>query len=213
MAPEDVPEAICRALQAGEDVPGPGDIWLSLGSRSPEAALIASIRQALVSGLDRELVGVRCTQDALVHSAELALGVSIQLAVPPAPEPPTPEEPRFIPRRSVMVIERILRSGTAIRARGDVLVYGDVNAGAQIEATGNIVVLGALRGLAHAGSEGDDSAVVISFELCPTQIRIGRRIAFSPEQKPRRQRNSQPEIAFVRQGEIVLRDYRGRLPL
>ena len=114
-------------------------------------------------------------------------------------------------RRKVMVVERTLRSGAAVRFKGDVLVYGDVNAGAQIEADGNIIVLGALRGLAHAGRSGDESALIISFDLRPTQIRIGRRIAFPPAQP--RGRSSLPEVARVRDGEIVLQDFRGRISL
>ena len=64
-----------------------------------------------------------------------------------------------------MVLEKTLRSGKTIRFAGDVMVYGDVNAGAHIEADGNIVVFGSLRGLAHAGARGDERAVIISFDL------------------------------------------------
>ena len=126
----------------------------------------------------------------------------------------------------VHVVQRTLRSGARVRHPGDVIVFGDVNAGAHIEADGNIVVLGALRGLAHAGARGDDGAVIISFDLRPTQIRIGSRIAFPPEKQaesgPRLltllQRDRAPskgfvpELARVEGSAIVLEEFRGRLP-
>ena len=40
--------------------------------------------------------------------------------------------------------------------KGDLVILGDVNPGADISATGDIVVYGALRGVAHAGSPGED---------------------------------------------------------
>jgi septum site-determining protein MinC len=141
--------------------------------------------------------------ETLIAGAGASMGLPVE--VPPA----RPAEDSG--RRNVMVIEKTLRSGAAVRSKGDVLVYGDVNAGAEIVADGNIVVLGSLRGLAHAGRGGDESALIISFDLRPTQIRIGRRIAFPPAQS--RGRSTLPEVARICDGEIVLQDYRGRLSL
>lgn len=135
-------------------------------------------------------------------------------------------EPDTVADARVFAVHRTLRSGARVRHSGDVVVYGDVNAGAQVEADGHIVVLGALRGLAHAGARGDESAVILSFDLRPTQIRIGNRIAFPPEratpqgsklltllQRDRpATRSYTPEIARIEDGAIVLEDYRGRLP-
>jgi len=140
--------------------------------------------------------------------------------------------------RRVMVIERTLRSGNVIRFAGDVTVFGDVNAGAQIEADGNITVMGSLRGLAHAGARGDDRAVVIAFDMAAPQLRIAQRIGFcitKPIQAPaeattlkarfqaaslghllRRDRPTDrtysPEIAWI-EGETIRFDtYNGHLP-
>jgi septum site-determining protein MinC len=56
---------------------------------------------------------------------------------------------------------------------------GDVNPGAELVASGDIVVFGALRGVAHAGAQGDRSARVIALEFAPTQLRIATAIATS----------------------------------
>jgi septum site-determining protein MinC len=115
--------------------------------------------------------------------------------------------------RRILTIDRTLRSGAIVRFPGDVTVFGDVNAGAQVEAAGNIIVLGALRGLAHAGSHGDERSVIVSFDLRPTQIRIGAKIAMAPDEKTERiPRLHTPEIAWVEGDRVVIEEYRGRLP-
>jgi len=44
------------------------------------------------------------------------------------------------------------------------VVLGDVNPGAEVVAGGDIIVLGALRGVAHAGAMGDEDTVVVPFD-------------------------------------------------
>lgn len=70
-----------------------------------------------------------------------------------------------------------LRGGQALHNLGNLVVIGDVNPGAELVASGDIVVFGALRGVAHAGAQGDRSARVIALELSPTQLRIATLIA------------------------------------
>jgi septum site-determining protein MinC len=82
-------------------------------------------------------------------------------------------------------------------------VIGDVNPGAQIIAGGNVVVWGRLRGLVHAGAEGDESAVVCAMDLAPTQLRIAGHIAIPPQERG----EPRPEIAFVKNGEVVAEEW------
>lgn len=112
-------------------------------------------------------------------------------------------------RRS-MSIGRTVRGGQRISFPGDVIIFGDVNPGATVEAGGNILVLGCLRGLAHAGMHGDTRAVIISFDLRPTQLRIAGCIAFPGEGRPARA--AQAELAWVSGDRILIEDYAGRLP-
>ena len=52
-----------------------------------------------------------------------------------------------------------LRSGQKIEVEGSIVVIGDVNSGAEVIAADNIIVVGTLRGLAHAGAKGNKEAV------------------------------------------------------
>lgn len=96
-------------------------------------------------------------------------------------------------------IRRTLRSGNKITFPGHVSVLGDVNPGAEIVASGNIIIWGRLRGLVHAGAEGDEKAVICALDLSPTQLRIADQIAIPPEQ------DGEPmaEIAFLRDGQVT----------
>jgi septum site-determining protein MinC len=73
-----------------------------------------------------------------------------------------------------------LRGGQTLHNLGNIIVIGDVNPGAELIASGDVVVFGALRGVAHAGAQGDASARVVALELAPTQLRIATMIA-TPE--------------------------------
>lgn len=65
-----------------------------------------------------------------------------------------------------------LRSGQKIEVEGSLVILGDVNSGAEVIASDNIVVLGALRGLAHAGAKGNKQAIVSAGIFDAVQIRI-----------------------------------------
>lgn len=65
-----------------------------------------------------------------------------------------------------------LRSGQKLETEGSLVILGDVNSGAEVMASDNIVVLGTLRGLAHAGAKGNKQAVVAAGLFDAVQIRI-----------------------------------------
>lgn len=69
-----------------------------------------------------------------------------------------------------------LRSGQKIEFEGSIVIIGDVNAGAEVIASENIVVLGNLRGLAHAGAKGNKDAIIEASEIEAVQIRIADKI-------------------------------------
>ncbi|MGI6192196.1 MAG: septum site-determining protein MinC [Christensenellales bacterium] len=102
---------------------------------------------------------------------------------------------------AAVFVRETVRNGQRIDFDGDIVVCGDVNFGAELVATGNIAVMGALRGKAHAGSLGDETAVVTAYRLAPQQLRIGGIIAIAPSNA---QQVSYPEIARVVGDTIVI---------
>lgn len=69
-----------------------------------------------------------------------------------------------------------LRSGQRVEYEGSIVIIGDVNAGAEIVAGDNVVILGTLRGLAHAGAKGNKQAIIAADEIDCAQIRISNII-------------------------------------
>ena len=65
-----------------------------------------------------------------------------------------------------------LRSGQKLESEGSLVIIGDVNSGAEVMACDNIMVLGALRGLAHAGAKGNKQAIIAAGLIDTVQIRI-----------------------------------------
>ena len=85
-------------------------------------------------------------------------------AASPAPEPT---------HTTALIIDRPLRSGQQIYARGrDLVVLSMVNAGAEVVADGHIHVYAPLRGKAIAGARGYTQARIISTCLEPELISI-----------------------------------------
>jgi septum site-determining protein MinC len=74
-----------------------------------------------------------------------------------------------------------------------VVVFGDVNPGAEIIAEGNVIIWGRLRGMVHAGAKGNRNAVICALDLSPTQLRIAEEV--SAVLKPRE--DPAPEIARI----------------
>ena len=113
---------------------------------------------------------------------------------------PRPEEKRKfavedLGEETAMFLSRTLRSGTRIEFAGHVVVWGDVNPGAEIIAEGNVIIWGRLRGMVHAGAKGNRAAVICALDLSPMQLRIADEVSatLKPQADPR------PEMARINQ--------------
>jgi len=101
-----------------------------------------------------------------------------------------------------------VRSGQLIDFKGNVVVIGDVNPGGVIEAAGNVIVMGTLRGIVHAGCDGNREAVVVAMNLQPTQLRIADLITRAPDDADADVRTEFiPEIAFIRDDMVYIERY------
>lgn len=107
-----------------------------------------------------------------------------------------------------MYVRHTLRSGQRIRYEGSVVVIGDVNPGAEVVAAGDVIVLGAMRGVAHAGCHGDGNCAVMALRLQPIQIRIGKLVSRPPED--RLVAPTEPEQARVVDGQVVIERWLNR---
>ncbi|HEX2953345.1 MAG TPA: septum site-determining protein MinC [Bacillota bacterium] len=155
------------------------------------AHVMVETKGRALSNEERRLLG----ELFLKHGVTMKLDSEIEATVQEKEKNP------FVP---TLMIHRTLRSGQRAEFDGNVVIKGDVNPGAEIIASGDIVILGALRGIAHAGAKGDATSEVIAFAFEPVQLRIAGYIARPPEETARTRR---PEIARVHGETIVVEDY------
>ena len=125
---------------------------LPIAVRGGRAELIA---QAQASGL------VLATDAIVQRSAAAATPSPASSAAAPAAKPAAPVAPT-----SAMVIDKPLRSGQQVYARGrDLIVMAMVNPGAEVIADGHIHVYAPLRGKAMAGARGNVEARIMALSM------------------------------------------------
>lgn len=103
-----------------------------------------------------------------------------------------------------LAVRKNVRSGQKISYDGTLIVFGDVNAGAELVATGHILVLGTLRGVAHAGCQGNKQAIVYATNLCSLQLRIADLIARAPDGESNERHV--PELARIIDNYLVIEE-------
>ena len=140
-------------------------------------------------------------------------GLICRLAKPepaaPLPSLPREEQPAVAKTQEadtqelqrMLVVDKTLRGGQAVETEGSVIVFGNVNPGAQITAGGSVDVRGTCRGVVHAGAAGDSTAFIIADHLMPTQIRIANYVARPPDDL---EDSGKAERAYVKDGQIVI---------
>ena len=92
-----------------------------------------------------------------------------------------------------------MRSGQKIEFEGSLVILGDVNGGAEVIAGENIVVLGHLRGLAHAGAKGNKKAIIASNYIDCPQIRISNIV----KEMDKEESNKNYKYAYIEGNEII----------
>lgn len=93
-----------------------------------------------------------------------------------------------------LYLQSTVRSGVEIRHPGTIVIFGDLNPGGKAIAAGDILVWGRLRGIAHAGAQGNHQCRITALQMEFTQLRIADAVARAPKLRPRR---LAPELAFI----------------
>lgn len=127
----------------------------------------AQMAQAMAAGLVP-------ANDATVERSRTALPGASAPAPAPAPAIPSvvavPSPPTLT---SALVVDKPLRSGQQVYARGrDLILMAMVNPGAEVMADGHIHVYAPLRGKAIAGARGNTDARIFALNMAPELISV-----------------------------------------
>ena len=96
-------------------------------------------------------------------------------------ESAAPASPQRRQQPQIRVVSGTVRSGQVWTFDEDVLLLGDVNPGGLLQSAGDVFILGALRGIAHAGCRGDRDRIIAASLFVPTQLRIADQLSRPPE--------------------------------
>ena len=101
-----------------------------------------------------------------------------------------------------------VRSGQRVETPFSLIVVGDVNPGADLVAGGDIIVVGSLRGTAHAAAYEEEATgrVIIALQMRPIQLRIGSVISRGSDDMV-----EGAEIARIEDRRIVVECYNSRM--
>jgi septum site-determining protein MinC len=189
---------LLETIQQQQDFFRGARLALQIEDRELSAAELGHLRDMLAEE-EITLWAILTTSDTTkIAAADLGLAQELSKKSSAEDEEGLPLESRLQGEEAVLV-ERTLRSGHNIRYAGHVIILGDVNPGAEIISGGHVIVWGRLRGTVHAGAGGDESATVCALDLSPTQLRIAGQIAVSPSRRSK----TMPEIACIRDGQLV----------
>ncbi len=143
-------------------------------------------------------------------------------ASPVSPSATEPTESKEPPARALNltvhshaaeIVRHSLRSGTHAEFVGNVVVLGDVNSGVEVIAGGDIIVLGTLRGVVHAGVNGDEKAVVIGYPIASPLMRIAGAVANDPDSSGfntmKIHATNDAQVAYILEGRIQIKKYTG----
>jgi len=128
-------------------------------------------------------------------------------------------EPKMIPKKHspldelgddegvTKFVRKTVLAGETVEYENNLVVIGDVEAGAKVIAGGNVFVLGALCGDAHAGASGKKDAVVVAMKLVPERLSIGGLSTFVKPNAIKRFFSNVPEIAYIAENTIKVEQY------
>jgi septum site-determining protein MinC len=172
-------------------------ITLDVGNHILHAADMGKLRDTLSEmGVNLQIV---LSNSPITETTAQSLGLGTRLSKPHPERISRPLDTNVRGGEPGILVRRTLRSGYKLEYPGHVTIVGDINPGAEVVASGSILVWGRLRGVVHAGAEGYEEAFVCALSLSPTQLRIAGQIAIPPQHPG----TPKPEIAFLRDGQVI----------
>ena len=169
---------------------------LEIGPRTLHAAELGTLRDRLA---DKNIaLWAVLSSSPITEMTAQDLGLATRISVP-KPERVIKATDSSISGDEALFVKKTIRSGFKVVSNGHIIIFGDVNPGAEIIAGGSVVIWGRCQGVVQAGSDGNEEATVCALDLNPTQLRIANVIAITPKRKGK----PQPEVAKIISGQVV----------
>ena len=176
-------------------------VALDVGNHILRAAELGSLRDRLSSkGITLWAV---ISNSPVTEGTAQVLGLATRISTP-RPERTIKPLDTNLPGENAILVHRTLRSGFKVAHHGHVIVMGDVNPGAEVIAGGSVIIWGRMRGVVHAGVDGDEKAVVCALDFEPTQLRIAKATAAPVKKSLFNKGKYEPAMARIENGELEI---------
>lgn len=160
---------------------GDAEVQIQLANRHYSKAQLEEIKKVIHDNSKMKVIGTKCDV------------VTVE------------ECNRMIAERQSETYVGIVRSGQVVKAKGDLVVIGDVNQNGRIEAGGNVYVLGRLKGFAHAGASGNKEAVIAASWLEATHLKIADELETMTDELDSLSEQPEMECAYLHtSGKIII---------
>lgn len=175
-------------------------VTLDLGARAVPHPALLELAERLKQAQGMMIVAVVAT-DPVTREAARLMGWNTYLMLPGGSL--EAKEEGVTGLSNALYLSQTIRSGQRVVHNGHVVIGGDVNPGAEVIAEGDILIFGTLRGVAHAGSQGNEAACITAGNMRPQLVRIAGQIARAPEDGERATPGQRvPEVARIENGVI-----------
>ena len=163
--------------------------------RAQDRLLDVSQISAIAQALKQVKLNLSCVETTRRQTAVAAATAGYSVVQPPPASALKQSEPNHqLKYREPLYLRTTVRSGMEIRHEGTIILLGDVNPGGSVIAQEDIIIWGRLKGIAHAGAQGNRASRIMCLQIQPTQLRIADVVARAPNQAPSQ---LQAEIAYV----------------
>ena len=174
--------------------------FIDVAARDMRVVEITELRDLLdVFGI--HMKGLLSISDLTQKNAK-TLGVETSIPVKKVKKE-KPAERMPVTENNAFLLCKNIRSGVRIEKEESVVIFGDVNPGAEIISDRNVIIWGRIKGKISAGAKGDERAFISALSLENSQISIAGIMDIFPK----RARNPNPDsplILRILNGEIIL---------
>lgn len=107
---------------------------------------------------------------------------------------------------SPLIMVKNIRNGQIVRSERNIVLIGDVRPGGLVRSTGSIIIIGEVHGTVHAGSKGDEEAIIIAPFAYSGQVRIGEHVEIievPDSEKTETNRNTEHQVVFLNDLHVI----------
>ncbi|MFP4497190.1 MAG: septum site-determining protein MinC [Vulcanimicrobiota bacterium] len=114
-----------------------------------------------------------------------------------------PKNANKVDTGETLLLKKTIRSGQTVEHRGNLVIVGNINPGAEVKAGKDLIIMGTLKGTAYAGTTpGNDDISIIATKFEPTRIQI-KDISLNKFHR-KFTRSKEPVKAYLKKGQIEL---------